>query len=108
MAFCLVFIACGIIRGVDEDKLQDVSLNLLPAAQILVIVIAIMTSLLQLRIYHSKHKTKVDKTKVWSHFFICILLFVVYIVDFFRLQKLCLILNPPDPDVDWSINDAHE
>ena len=90
----VLFLVVSAVRIVARYKLMDMStarqvtftvLNILPAIEILPILVAIILSLIKLRTYHQKYKLDIDRSKLWLHFGICILLFLVFFMDFFRM-----------------------
>ena len=97
----VLFLAVSAVRIVARYVLKDSNkgrkvtftvLNILPAIEVLPILAAIILSLIKLRNYHRMYKLTIDRSKLWLHFSICVMLFILFFMDFFRMQKYTEVL----------------
>jgi hypothetical protein len=82
----ILFICCAIVKSMILDRSSNLGifLNLTPVIEVFLIIGGLLIALLKLRSFHKNYKLRVNKTKLWQHFSIVLLLLLLFLLDFFK------------------------
>lgn len=91
----ILFICCAIVKSMILDRSSNLGifLNLTPVIEVFLIIGGLLIALLKLRSFHKNYKLRVNKTKLWQHFSIVLLLLLLFLLDFFKTQEVARLLS---------------